>query len=83
MKVENKKKLARLNDYDLVGDDIVAQVEEAKKTINNKEAAVKELDDEIATLEQSLGQVSTQPVPVQKVRTYKVAKGDEVDEMLA
>ena len=63
LKVENKKKLARLNDYDLVGDDIVAQVDDTKRRINEKEAAVKELDDEIAALEHSLGQASIQPKP--------------------
>lgn len=83
LKVENKKKLASLNEYDLLGDDIMGQVEAAKLRINEKEAAVKELDDVIAELDHNVGQVSTKPMPVQKVRTYKVAKGDEVDEMLA
>ena len=61
----------------------MAQVDDTKRLINDKEATVKELDDEIAALEHSLGQATIQPKPVQKVRTYKVAKGDEVDEMLA
>jgi hypothetical protein len=37
----------------------------------------------IAELDSDMGKVNTKPIPIQKVRTYKVAKGDEVDEMLA
>ena len=64
LKVENKKKLASLNEYDLLGDDIMGQVEAAKLRINEKEAAVRELDDVIAELDHNVGQVSTKPMPV-------------------
>jgi hypothetical protein len=45
LKVENKKKLATLNEYDLIGDEILIQIEEKKREIGDKDTTLHELDD--------------------------------------
>jgi small-conductance mechanosensitive channel len=62
----------------------VNQIEERKQEISNKDNEIKDLDDQIAQMERHLSHETKIAKPVkQTVRTYKVQRGDEVDEMLA
>lgn len=44
LKVENKKKLAQLNEYDMLGDEVQNQIDEHKKEIAEKDAICREKD---------------------------------------
>lgn len=55
LKVDNKKKLATLYDYDMSGESMTGQAEEKKKEIEQKDQHIQALDEQIEKLESSLG----------------------------
>jgi predicted nucleic acid-binding Zn-ribbon protein len=55
LKVDNKKMLATLNEYDNGGEDFSSHIEEKKKEIQHKNDLISDLDAQIAKLEASLG----------------------------
>lgn len=87
-RTENKKyqeKLAKLANFDDELDFYTGSVEEADKTIEELSNLLKEKTAEVDDLRRKVGGVNTNvKAPVfPKKKAYKIAKGDEVDALLA